>query len=165
MRQRVKDMGAQQRKAVMAKLGQSSLSDWSPITSPTNELEHLNTTIDEKRKDATMEALQVIEQGGTKAEADRLLQKREEELDILLVKRNELVKSSKFTRERDRLTHVLDLTRELEKEYNAPVLKSEIVERGIKEGLSEKEIEDSIDRLKMDGQIYDPNRNERYKIV
>jgi hypothetical protein len=67
--------------------------------------------------------------------------------------------------QRDRLTHVLDITRELEREFNAPVMKSEIVEKGMKEGLSESQVEESIDRLKMDGQIYDPNRNERYKIV
>ena len=67
--------------------------------------------------------------------------------------------------ERDRLTHVLDIVRELEKEYNAPVLKSEIVERAVKEGISENEVENALERLKLDGQIYDPNRNERYKVV
>jgi replicative DNA helicase Mcm len=67
--------------------------------------------------------------------------------------------------QRDRLTHVLDIIRELEKEFNAPVMKSEIVERGLKEGISEREVENAIDRLKQDGQIYDPNRNDRYKVV
>jgi replicative DNA helicase Mcm len=67
--------------------------------------------------------------------------------------------------QRDRLTHVLDIIRELEKEFNAPVMKSEIVERAIKEGVSEREVENAIDRLKQDGQIYDPNRNDRYKVV
>jgi replicative DNA helicase Mcm len=67
--------------------------------------------------------------------------------------------------QRDRLTHVLDIIRELEREFNAPVMKSEILERGLKEGASEKEIESAIDRLKQDGQIYDPNRNDRYKVV
>ncbi len=67
--------------------------------------------------------------------------------------------------QRDRLTHVLDIVRELEKEFNAPVMKSEIVERAVKEGISEKEVENALERLKLDGQIYDPNRNERYKVV
>jgi replicative DNA helicase Mcm len=67
--------------------------------------------------------------------------------------------------QRDRLTHVLDIIRELEREFNAPVMKSEILERGLKEGISEKEVGSAIDRLKQDGQIYDPNRNDRYKVV
>jgi replicative DNA helicase Mcm len=67
--------------------------------------------------------------------------------------------------QRDRLTHVLDIIRELEKEFNAPVMKSEIVERAVKEGISERDVENAIDRLKQDGQIYDPNRNDRYKVV
>jgi replicative DNA helicase Mcm len=67
--------------------------------------------------------------------------------------------------QRDRLTHVLDIIRELEREFNAPVMKSEIVDKALKEGISEKEVESSIDRLKQDGQIYDPNRNDRYKVV
>jgi replicative DNA helicase Mcm len=67
--------------------------------------------------------------------------------------------------QRDRLTHVLDIIRELEREFNAPVMKSEILERGLRDGISEKEVESSIDRLKQDGQIYDPNRNGRYKVV
>ncbi|MEE8402184.1 MAG: minichromosome maintenance protein MCM [Candidatus Hydrothermarchaeaceae archaeon] len=67
--------------------------------------------------------------------------------------------------QRDRLTHVLDIIRELEKEFNAPVMKSEIMDRAVKEGISEKEVENAIERLKQDSQIYDPNRNGRYKIV
>jgi len=67
--------------------------------------------------------------------------------------------------QRDRLTHVLDIIRELEREFNAPVMKSEILERGLKDGISEKEVEGAINRLKQDGQIYDPNRNDRYKVV
>lgn len=67
--------------------------------------------------------------------------------------------------QRDRLTLVLDIIRELEREFNAPVMKSEILERGLKEGASEKEVESAIERLKQDGQIYDPNRNDRYKVV
>lgn len=67
--------------------------------------------------------------------------------------------------QRDRLTNVLDIIRGLEKEFNAPVMKSEIMERAVRDGISEKDVENAIDRLKQDGQIYDPNRNERYKIV
>ena len=67
--------------------------------------------------------------------------------------------------QRDRLTHVLDIIRELEKEFNAPVMKSEVMERAVKEGISEKEVENAIERLKLDSQIYDPNRNGRYKVV
>lgn len=67
--------------------------------------------------------------------------------------------------QRDRLTQVLDIIRELEKEINAPVMKSEIVERAGKEGISDSEVESALERLKLDGQIYDPNRNDRYKIV
>ncbi|MEE8401709.1 MAG: minichromosome maintenance protein MCM [Candidatus Hydrothermarchaeaceae archaeon] len=67
--------------------------------------------------------------------------------------------------QRDRLTQVLDIIRELEKEVKAPVMKSEIVERAGKEGISDSEVESALERLKLDGQIYDPNRNDRYKIV
>jgi replicative DNA helicase Mcm len=67
--------------------------------------------------------------------------------------------------QRDRLTRVLDIIKELEKELNAPVKKSEIIEMGLKEGITKNEIEKAIEKLKSDGYIYDPRRNERYKVV
>lgn len=67
--------------------------------------------------------------------------------------------------QRERLTHVLDIIKELEKELNAPVKKSEIIERAVKEGIPEKEVEKAIEKLKLDGYIYDPRRNDRYKVV
>ncbi len=67
--------------------------------------------------------------------------------------------------QRERLTQVLDIIKELENELNAPVKKSEIIERAGKYGIPEKEVEKAIERLKLDGYIYDPKRNDRYKVV
>lgn len=67
--------------------------------------------------------------------------------------------------ERDRLTIILDIVRELEREFNAPVMESEIMQRAYEKGIIELETAGALERLKMDGQIYDPNRNQRYKVV
>ncbi|MCK5601557.1 hypothetical protein KAR91_06810 [Candidatus Pacearchaeota archaeon] len=67
--------------------------------------------------------------------------------------------------QRDTLTHILDIVRELEKELNAPVTEIEIMQRAYDEGINELETSGALERLKMDGQIYDPNRNKRYKVV
>jgi DNA replicative helicase MCM subunit Mcm2 (Cdc46/Mcm family) len=68
-------------------------------------------------------------------------------------------------KERDRLTVILDIVRELEKEFNAPVEEALIMQRAYEEGISELETSGALERLKLDGQIYDPNRNGRYKVV
>ncbi|MBI5254051.1 MAG: minichromosome maintenance protein MCM [Euryarchaeota archaeon] len=66
--------------------------------------------------------------------------------------------------QRDRLTHVLDIIKELEKEYGT-AKKSEIIERAVQEGIPEREAEKAIEKLRLDGHIYDPMRDERYKVV
>ena len=66
--------------------------------------------------------------------------------------------------QRDRLTHVLDIIKELEKEYGT-AKKSEIIERAVSEGIPESEAEKAIEKLRLDGHIYDPKRDERYKVV
>jgi replicative DNA helicase Mcm len=75
------------------------------------------------------------------------------------------IQSGVTSSQRDRLRQTLDIIRELEREVNAPVMKSEIVDRALKDGITENEVESAINRLKQDGQIYDPNRNGRYKVV
>ncbi len=66
--------------------------------------------------------------------------------------------------QRDRLSHVLDIIKEVERIFGtAP--KSEILARAAKEGISQSEAEKAIEKLKQDGFIYDPNRNEKYKVV
>lgn len=66
--------------------------------------------------------------------------------------------------QRDRLTHVLDIIKELEKEYGT-AKKSEIIERAANEGIPEREAEKAIEKLRLDGHVYDPMRDERYKVV
>lgn len=59
---------------------------------------------------------------------------------------------------------ILDIIKELEKEYGT-AKKSEITERARSEGISEAEAAGAIEKLRMDGHIYDPKRDESYKIV
>lgn len=66
--------------------------------------------------------------------------------------------------QRDRITRVLEMIREIEKEYGS-AKKSEIIERAMEEGISEREAEKAIEKLRADGHIYDPKRDERYKVV
>lgn len=74
-------------------------------------------------------------------------------------------RESQSTQERDTLTHILDIVRELEREVNAPITEIEIMQRAYEDGINELETSAALERLKQDGQIYDPNRNRRYKVV
>jgi len=151
----------------------------------TAEISDLTRKIQGIYDGATMFALQVIEKGGTRKEADAVykshirkakpLEKKRDGLRKRLwiynakVEKEKLNKETKkqgdYRQQRDRLTHVLDIIRELEREMNAPVLKSEIVEKGVVSGLTEDEVVECIECLKLDGNIYDPNRDNRYKLV
>jgi replicative DNA helicase Mcm len=57
--------------------------------------------------------------------------------------------------QRDRLTHVLDIIKEIEKEYGT-AKKSEIIERALEEGIPEGEVEKAIEKLRIDGYIFEP---------
>ncbi|MBI4344194.1 MAG: minichromosome maintenance protein MCM, partial [Euryarchaeota archaeon] len=57
--------------------------------------------------------------------------------------------------QRDRLTHLLDIIRGLEREYGT-AKKAEILERASKEGIPEREAEKAIEKLKLDGHIFEP---------
>lgn len=74
-------------------------------------------------------------------------------------------RDSESAQNRDMLTHVLDIIRELEKEINVPVAESIIMQRAYEEDISELETSAALNRLKQDGQIFDPNRNQKYKVV
>jgi replicative DNA helicase Mcm len=65
--------------------------------------------------------------------------------------------------QRDRITAVLDIIAEIEKEYgNAK--KSEIIEMASEQGITAKQAEEALEKLKSDGHIYEPWQDERYKI-
>jgi replicative DNA helicase Mcm len=66
--------------------------------------------------------------------------------------------------QRDRITRILEIIREIEKEYGS-AKKSEILERAAEDGIPEREAERAIEKLRADGHIYDPRRDERYKVV
>jgi DNA replicative helicase MCM subunit Mcm2 (Cdc46/Mcm family) len=59
---------------------------------------------------------------------------------------------------------VLEIIREIEEEYGS-AMKQEIIERAREEGISEKDVEMAIKKLKDEGHIYEPRRDERYKVV
>jgi len=67
--------------------------------------------------------------------------------------------------ERDILTTTLNIVKGIERESNAPAHEAEIMRRAHREGINELEASAALERLKQDGQIYDPGRNRRYKIV
>jgi replicative DNA helicase Mcm len=66
--------------------------------------------------------------------------------------------------QRDRITHILEIIREIEKEYGT-AKKTEIIARAMEEGITEGEAEKAIEKLRADGHIYDPRRDDRYKVV
>ena len=74
-------------------------------------------------------------------------------------------RGSENAQDRDLLTHILDIIRELEREFNEPIDESLIMQRAYEEDISELETSGALNRLKQDGQIYDPNRNQKYKVV
>ncbi|MEK6977066.1 MAG: minichromosome maintenance protein MCM [Candidatus Hydrothermarchaeota archaeon] len=57
--------------------------------------------------------------------------------------------------QRDRLTHLLDIIKGLEREYGT-AKKAEILERASKEGIPEREAEKAIEKLKLDGHVFEP---------
>ncbi len=65
--------------------------------------------------------------------------------------------------QRDRLTHVLDIIKDLEKEYGT-AKKPEILERAAQEGIPEREAEKAIEKLRLDGHIFEP-KFEQYKVA
>jgi replicative DNA helicase Mcm len=66
--------------------------------------------------------------------------------------------------QRDRITRILEIIREIENEYGT-AKKTEIIERAMEEGISEREAGKAIEKLRADGHIYDPRRDDRYKVV
>ena len=66
--------------------------------------------------------------------------------------------------QRDRITRILEIIREIEKEYGS-AKKSEIIDRAAEVGIPEVEAEKAIEKLRKDGHIYDPRRDDRYKVV
>ncbi len=65
--------------------------------------------------------------------------------------------------QRDKINEILDIIRELEKEYGT-AKKVEIIERAEERGISERNADELIDKLKRDGNIYEPKYGN-YKIV
>tara|TARA_B100000315_G_scaffold260157_1_gene319585 strand:- start:710 stop:2746 length:2037 start_codon:yes stop_codon:yes gene_type:complete len=74
------------------------------------------------------------------------------------------IEIGKTRSQRDRVIRILKIIKEIEKEYGSAD-KSEIISRAIELGISEKETVLTIERLRSDNGIFDPNRNERYKVV
>jgi DNA replicative helicase MCM subunit Mcm2 (Cdc46/Mcm family)/DNA-binding transcriptional regulator YiaG len=66
--------------------------------------------------------------------------------------------------QRDRITRILEIIREIEKEYGS-AKKSEIIDRAAEAGIPEVEAGKAIEKLRKDGHIYDPRRDDRYKVV
>jgi DNA replicative helicase MCM subunit Mcm2 (Cdc46/Mcm family) len=66
--------------------------------------------------------------------------------------------------QRDRITRILEIIREIEREYGS-AKKSEIIDRAAEVGIPEVEAEKAIEKLRKDGHIYDPRRDDRYKVV
>ena len=66
--------------------------------------------------------------------------------------------------QRDRITRILEIIREIEREYGS-AKKSEIIDRAAEMGIPEVEAEKAIEKLRKDGHIYDPRRDDRYKVV
>ncbi|MEE9118254.1 MAG: hypothetical protein V3U02_06645 [Calditrichia bacterium] len=155
-----------------------------------SEISKLDAKISDIYKQATIVALHAIEVGGTMEDSDKAHKAyiKKAKLDQLIKKRDNLRRRVWKMEEGIRISnipkkerysykgrvikkgekpyiHTLDIIRELEKEYNAPVLRREIIERGKSEGLSGKQVDEAIHRLRMDAQIYDPRRNQEYKIV
>jgi replicative DNA helicase Mcm len=65
--------------------------------------------------------------------------------------------------QRDKINEILDIIRELEREYKT-AKKAEITERAEERGISERNTEELIDKLKRDGNIYEP-KHGNYKVV
>jgi replicative DNA helicase Mcm len=76
------------------------------------------------------------------------------------------IELGKTTSQRDRAMTILDIIKKLEKENkNKYADKYEIISRAQEKGITQKETVLTIERLRADSVIYDPNRNEKYKVI
>jgi replicative DNA helicase Mcm len=65
--------------------------------------------------------------------------------------------------QREKINEILDIIKELEKEYGT-ARETEIIERAEERGISKENVEELIEKLRRDGNIFEP-KHENYKVV
>ncbi len=65
--------------------------------------------------------------------------------------------------QRDRINEIIRIIRELEREFET-ARKSEVIQRCSEKGISERDVEELLEKLKRDGNIYEP-KHGNYKVV